>query len=152
MQMKSSVTHKIDGEYIKEWLILGPFFPDDLDEDFLADTGGEANIEPKEGDAVTTTDGRTLTWKRYEARGNVVDLVDAVGEYEYATAYTFCILQSESAGDAEFYIGKDYCAAVWMNGKQVHYNVLPESVHVDKDLFGAGLKGGRQPLLCQDFQ
>ena len=72
--MKSSIAHMIDGEYIREWLILGPFFPDDLDKDFLADVGGEANIDPKKGDTATTTDGRTLTWKRYESRENVVDL------------------------------------------------------------------------------
>ena len=47
-------THAVEGEYIKEWLVLGPFFPDDLETDFLADVGGEANIEPEEGDTVTT--------------------------------------------------------------------------------------------------
>ena len=36
-----------DGKYIREWLVLGPFFPDDLDRDFLADAGGEANIQPR---------------------------------------------------------------------------------------------------------
>jgi len=44
--------HPVDGEYIKEWLVLGPFFPDDLEKDFLIDVGGEANIQPKEGDTV----------------------------------------------------------------------------------------------------
>lgn len=44
--------HPVDGEYITEWLVLGPFFPDDLEKDFLVDVGGEANIEPKEGDTV----------------------------------------------------------------------------------------------------
>ena len=159
--MKSSIAHTINGEYIKEWLILGPFFPDDLDKDFLADAGGEANIEPKESDVATTTDGRTLTWKRYESRGNVVDLLDAVGEYEYATAYAFCVLQtptpdfvlaqSESVGDAEFYLGKGDCAAVWMNGEKVHYNPLPVpgSIRVDKDVFEADLKAGANRCLVK---
>jgi hypothetical protein len=40
-------THPVDGEYIKEWLVLGPFFPDDLEKDFLAGVGGEANVAPK---------------------------------------------------------------------------------------------------------
>ncbi len=53
-------THAINGEYITEWLILGPFFPNDLETDFLADVGGEANIEPKEDDTVTTADGSPL--------------------------------------------------------------------------------------------
>ena len=58
--------HPIDGEYIKEWLVLGPFFRDDLEKDFLVDVGGEANIEPKEGNTVVTAQGKTLTWKRYQ--------------------------------------------------------------------------------------
>lgn len=37
-------------EYVKEWLVLGPFFPDDLETDFLADVGGEANMEPRESE------------------------------------------------------------------------------------------------------
>jgi len=38
-----SPIHQLDGEYIREWLVLGPFFPDDLKRDFLANAGGEAN-------------------------------------------------------------------------------------------------------------
>ncbi len=38
--------HHINGEYIREWLVLGPFFPDDLEQDFLADAGGEKNVIP----------------------------------------------------------------------------------------------------------
>ncbi len=55
--------HTIDEEYIKEWLVLGPFRERDLDKDFLADVGGESDINPKEGDTITTPDGETLTWK-----------------------------------------------------------------------------------------
>jgi len=85
-------THVVDGEYIKEWLVLGPFFPNNLEMDFLADVGGEENVEPKEGDSVTTAEGRTLTWKRYTTKGNMIDLIDAVGNHEKATAYAFCLL------------------------------------------------------------
>jgi len=70
--MESSITHGIDGEYIREWLILGPFLPDDLEKDFLAHVGGEKNVSPKEGDTVTTEDGRTLTWERYRTEEDSV--------------------------------------------------------------------------------
>ena len=65
--------HNIDGEYIREWLILGPFFPNDLDTDFLADAGGEMSVQPQEGDVVATDDGRRLTWKRYDTKGDIID-------------------------------------------------------------------------------
>lgn len=89
-------THTADGQFIKEWLVLGPCLSNDLDKDFLASAGGEANIDPKEGDTVTTADGRTLTWKRYKTSSNLVDLLDAVGDHENVTAYAFCLLQSEN--------------------------------------------------------
>ena len=79
-------THPINGQFIKEWLVLGPFFPDDLETDFLVDVGGEAKVNPKEGDSVTTEDGRTLMWKRYTAKGNAIDLIDAIGYHPNATA------------------------------------------------------------------
>ena len=66
--------HPVDGEYIKEWLVLGPFFPNDLEKDFLADVGGEVNVDPKKGDTVTTAEGKTLTWKRYTSGTNTVNL------------------------------------------------------------------------------
>lgn len=33
----------LNGEYIREWLVIGPFFPDDLDKDFLVDVGDSAS-------------------------------------------------------------------------------------------------------------
>ena len=43
---KPRPTHPVDGEYIKEWLVLGPIPSEDFNTDFLTDVGGEANINP----------------------------------------------------------------------------------------------------------
>nr|MBC8230966.1 hypothetical protein [bacterium] len=84
---KNVPTHIPDEKYIREWLVIGPFLPDDLETDFLADVGsGEVNIEPKAGDTVTLEGGQTLMWKRYRAKGKRIDLLDAIGIYENATA------------------------------------------------------------------
>ena len=115
-------THSVDGAYLKEWLVLGPFISDDLGVDFLADVGGEAGIEPREGDSVATAEGATLTWKRYRTRGNFVDLSDALGDQENATAYAYCVLQSEVAGEAELlYSDDDF--ALWINGELFELNL-----------------------------
>ena len=147
--MNSSITHTIDGKYIKEWLVLGPFFPDDLETDFLADVGGEANIEPKESDTVTTADGKTLAWKQYDSKADIIDLLDAVGDYENATAYAFCILQSEVAGDAQIYLGSDDGIAVWINGVQVHLFPGDRELSPDEDVFEADLKAGTNRCLVK---
>ena len=105
--------------------MLGPFFPDDLGRDFLADVGGEKNVNPKEGDAVTTQDGTTLTWKRYRTEEYSVNLIKAVGAHERATAYAFCILQSKNMGNgATMYLGSDGGVAVFVNGERVYYKPM----------------------------
>ena len=72
MRQSGIPSHPIaDGQYIGEWLVLGPLLPDDLGFDFLAHAGGEANIAPGEGDTVTTADGRTLTWECYRSKTKV---------------------------------------------------------------------------------
>jgi len=148
--MKSSITHTIDGEYIREWLILGPFFPDDLHKDFLADAGGEASIEPKEGDTVTTADGKTLTWKRYESKGDIVNLLDAVGDHEYATAYAFCVLQSDTECDVEVRLGSDDGVAVWINGERVHHNPVARDI-TQRDVFSASMESGANRCLVKVY-
>jgi signal transduction histidine kinase/ligand-binding sensor domain-containing protein/DNA-binding response OmpR family regulator len=112
--------HQLNGQSIREWLVLGPFFPDDLETDFLASVGGEANINPQEGDTVTTSDGRTLTWKQYTTNGQSVDLLEAVGNHENATAYAFCLLQSEASGIGEISLRHDDGCTMWINGQQVY--------------------------------
>ncbi len=144
--------HPVNGEYIKEWLVLGPFFPADLEKDFLADVGGEANIHPKEGNTVATADGKTLTWKRYMSKGNIIDLLDAVGSYENATAYAFCLLQSETTGDARVHLGSDDGVAVWINGKQAHHNPVDRSLTLDEDSFEVNLKAGVNRCLIKVSQ
>ena len=100
-------THPADGQFIKEWLVLGPFFPNDLENTtFLASVDGETNIDPKAGDMVTTADGKRLTWKPYTTKGNIVDFIGAIGTHENAVAYAFCILQSQVTGDVQFRLGR----------------------------------------------
>ena len=169
--MKSSINYAIDGEYIREWLVLGPFFPDDLETDFLAHVGGEATIEPKEGDTVgfdgfdtgfallnpvplcystqATSDGKTLTWILYKSEEDVVNLVDAVGSHEHATAYAFCVLHNETAGDAQIYLGSDDGVAVWINGEQAHHNPVARELVLDQDVFEVNLKAGANRCLIK---
>jgi hypothetical protein len=41
--------NQIDGGFIKDWLILGPFSGNNIDQDYLESVGGEANADPKIG-------------------------------------------------------------------------------------------------------
>ncbi|MCH8291977.1 hypothetical protein IH992_12860, partial [Candidatus Poribacteria bacterium] len=155
-------THAVDGESIKEWLLLGPIFPDDWSigvlsprADFLAHVGGEANIRPKEGDTVTTKDGRTLSWKRYTSKEKVIDLHKAVGYHKNAIAYAFCFLQSEVAGDIGILLGGIDGAAVWIDGKRMYWSCREtindggETATPNRLRFEVNLKAGKSPCLVK---
>ncbi len=143
-----SPIHRIDGEDIREWLVLGPFFPDDLNRDFLADAGGEANIEPEAGDTVTTPDGTVTTWKPHRIwLGPHVDLNGGIGSYQRAVGYAFCVIHSEVAGKARFFFGNTGPVAVWVNGEQVHRNL--RSVTHAASSFEAKLKEGPNRCLVK---
>jgi serine phosphatase RsbU (regulator of sigma subunit) len=141
--------NQVDGEFIKEWLVLGPFFPDDLDKDFLADAGGETNCNPKEGDSFVTARGDTLRWKRCQTKKNIVDLRDVFGDYKNATAYAFCTLKSNVAGQHKILLGSEDGVAVWINGKRIHYNPSPRYLFLDHDSFGVDLKKGSNRCLIK---
>jgi serine phosphatase RsbU (regulator of sigma subunit) len=142
----------VDGEYIKEWLVLGPFFPDDLEKDFLIDADGEANIEPKEGDTVVTAQGDTLTWKLHQTNRNIVDLLNVVGNHQYATAYAFCTLKSDVEGKNQILLGSDDGVALWINGRRAHYNPAARFLFLDHDNFEADLNKGANRCLIKVSQ
>jgi len=134
-------SHIADGEYyFREWLVIGPFFPADLDTDFFPEE--EADIGPKEGDTVTTADGRTLTWEHYVSKRDVIDFVDAIGDVEDATAYAFCILESETDGDAQTELQTCYGIAIWLNGKWAHYRPGIREALFRRNVFQVKLRAG----------
>jgi len=144
--------HPVGEEYITEWLVLGSFFPDDLETDFLVNAGGETNIDPKDGDTVITAKGDTLTWKRHQSNQSIVDLLKVVGNVEYATAYAFCTLKSDVEGKSRILLGSDDGAAVWINGRRAHYNPVNRQLFLDHDVFAADFKQGSNRCLVKVTQ
>jgi len=132
----------VDRGYITEWLVLGPFFSDDLSEDFFADVGGEANIHPQEGDTVSTEDDKILTWKRYESEGNIIDLLSAIGKQEDVVAYAACNLLSPKDQQREMLFSSDGGGKVWLNGELIHANPITRSLTLDEDRVPVTLKKG----------
>ena len=136
-------THPVDGTFIKKWLVLGPFFPDDLETDFLASINGETHANPKPGDTVTTAEGETLTWTVYRTEGNIIDLQHAIGKHEEAICYAFCLLESDLDGDGEFLVGSDDSVAVFLNGQRVHTQSVLREIAIDDDRFPVTLRPGK---------
>jgi len=154
--MKSSITHAINGEYIREWLVLGPFFPHDLERDFLADVGGEANLCPYEGMSFTASDGEVYTWKRYKSESHIINLLDAMkqlllsnvySESSGAVCYVACNILSPKTQSLEMVLERFDGVKVWMNGSLIHSS--PEPNRWDKERFGIPLKAGENRCLIK---
>ena len=144
--------NQMDGNFIKDWLILGPFSGNDIDQDYLASVGGEANAAPKAGDIVKTAQSQTLTWSLYRSPEDVVDLLQVVGGHTNVTAYAFCHLQGERDLDTEILLGSDDGVAVWFNGKLVHKNDVAREVVADQDAFPMQVTKGKNRLLFKITQ
>ena len=142
-------THPVDGTFIKEWLVLGPFFPEDLETDFLASVNGEALANPKPGDTVTTAEGKTLTWTVYRTDGNLFNLQRAIGKYEEAVCYAFCLLESDQDGDGEILVGSDDGVVVFLNGQRVHTQRVRRPLVADEDRVTVSLGPGKNRCLMK---
>jgi len=111
--------NRVDGSFVKDWLVLGPFSAKDLETDFLADAGGEANVRPKEGDTVTTKDGKKLVWTRLRSKRNLVNLEQLLGIQNGAIAYAYCDLNSDQSVETDLRAGSFFPASLWLNGGKV---------------------------------
>jgi signal transduction histidine kinase/ligand-binding sensor domain-containing protein/DNA-binding response OmpR family regulator len=112
-------THVVDGGFVKEWLVLGPFPAKDLQRDFLAQAGGESAVRPEEGSSVMAEDGARLTWKSFQSEDDFMKLQRAFGPRDQTVAYAYCELQSDRAGESEIHLAADHAAAVWINGVEM---------------------------------
>jgi signal transduction histidine kinase/streptogramin lyase len=113
--------HVVDGSFVRNWLVLGPFPSRSVETDFLAGVGGEANVRPKEGEAVTRSDGTRLVWTRFQSARDLVDLERVCGIQLRSVAYAYCELLSERAVETDLRrqgaaIGLE--SILWLNGRK----------------------------------
>ena len=142
-------THPVDGTFIKEWLVLGPFFPEDLETDFLASVNGEASANPKPGDIVTMANGETLTWTVYRSKKSIISLLDAVGNHQEAICYVFCLLESNMDGDGEILVGSDDGVVVFLNDQRIHTQRVRRPLVSDEDRVPISLRRGKNRCLIK---
>lgn len=142
--------HPVDGSFVREWLVLGPFPSKEINIDLLAGAGGEANVRPKEGDAVTMPDGTRLTWTRLRSKDDWVSSDPAVGVSGLSIAYAYCELQTDQPCETEVRWGYYNPSFVWLNGKSVSgSNLVPGSRIDDSPVLPIRLGNGRNACLLK---
>jgi signal transduction histidine kinase/ligand-binding sensor domain-containing protein/DNA-binding response OmpR family regulator len=138
----------VDGTWVKEWLVLGPFPSRDSASAALSRAGVEPAVRPREGGSSPELGAPALVWKRYAAPGDHVNLLQAVGSHDDSAAYAYCELESDRPGEASLQIRALDEASVWVNGALVSFGRLGASL-ADVSLAAVPLIKGRNPCLIR---
>jgi hypothetical protein len=149
------------GVYFREWLLCGPFpnaapgvDPYDVPHgencvgfhgDLLAELGGEAAVDPKEGDPAPDS----LTWKRYTSDSDLVSFEKAFGPHDQVVAYAFLHLDSNREERAILSVGSNDGIKVFLNRELVHAHHVPRWLEKDSDYVPISLKKGINRLLLK---
>jgi signal transduction histidine kinase/ligand-binding sensor domain-containing protein len=115
---REAPAHAVDGSFVREWLVLGPFPSKDLEFDFLGEAGGEASVSPKEGDTVTRSDGTQLRWTRLRSSDGIVNLEKILGIQPWSVAYAYCELSADQPMETDLRLPMAP-SVVWINGQKV---------------------------------
>lgn len=147
--------------YLKEWLLCGPIpaltgaesnidairFPG-MYTDFLQSSGGEANISPAAGQAVSFPGG-SCTWVRHVSPDAAIDLDAAVGKADRVVAYAFCQVDSAKQQACVLALGSNDGVRAWLNGEAVLDRPGPRGLQMDQNLVPVALRPGRNSLLLK---
>ena len=138
--------------FVTDWLILGPFpasSMQEIDRDFLAETGGEANVHPVQGQDVKVS-GAGLKWAPTTCK-DIVDLQRffAGGKTENVVAYAYAKIVRKRAGSVWLTVGSDDGVKIWVNGKEVHRVARQREVRLDEDRVDAEMRAGENHLLLK---
>lgn len=121
-------------EYIKDWLIAGPF-PNcegcsevnfkhgenctGFYTDFLKGMGGEADAVPDEGETVAFED-TVVKWFRHHSDDGVVHLSQLMNPKDMVVGYAFCKIKSPKEQKVILSVGSNDGVKVFLNGEKVH--------------------------------
>ena len=109
---------EIGDEYIKTWSVVGPFSPSTLKQDFLEyDARGERGASSVHigENAFVNFQGEKLAFKQHHVvSGNVMDFVYAIGNDTDATAYAYCVLNSDVRKKVNISMGVDGAIERWI--------------------------------------
>jgi pimeloyl-ACP methyl ester carboxylesterase len=138
--------------FLQDWLILGSIpisGVGDIDKDFLAEYGGEANVQPAQDQAVKIG-GSEMKWAPVKPK-DIVDLRKLFqgGRTEDAVAYAYTTINLKKAGRVYLSLGSDDGVKVWLNGRQVHRVLLQRALALDEDGLVADANAGENHLLLK---
>jgi len=149
------------GEFLRTWLLCGPFRLKDLDDsapivvhlpgfetDFLKEHGGETDPRIEEGQTVTF-DGGSNKWFTYTTDGFSVDLDEAISPDMFLVGYGYCEIESPEDRVCVLALGSNDGCRVWLNGERIWDHPEARGITADDDLVAVTLRKGRNKLLLK---
>ncbi|MCK4641912.1 MAG: alpha-mannosidase, partial [Candidatus Marinimicrobia bacterium] len=140
-----------EGKLIDNWLVLGSFKCDTihqaLDIKFLEN---EPHIFPDKGKADIASG---YTWRLYpvDKKGILNFLELELTHSEHCVAYAAIYIYSPTEKKIKLLVGSDDGIAMWINGTQIHKNVVWRGIHRGQDVVTARLSAGWNRLLAKVF-
>lgn len=155
-----------DGEFLKDWLICGPFpnriaahSPETtsrhgrdcagLYTDFLLGAGGEGTVAPLPGQRVEGPDGDSRTWTEASAVHDLFFLGDFLSPTASQVAYATCWIDSDVAEDRLMGLGSSDGVRIWVNGQEVFRVHTGRPLRPNDNYFRIPLIEGRNQLLLK---
>jgi hypothetical protein len=156
----SSVVYKgfESGEFLKDWLILGPIpvFGDDVsDADKFADEPtqmvvfDENKFDIHTFEPVVSIDGKRYYWEKYSSGAEIIEFAWLYGYHGFADAYARAQIEMEEDTPVLLAIGDDDRIKVWLNGELVHEDRPGGTLEVDKALVPVTLRKGLNDLILK---
>jgi hypothetical protein len=149
------------GEFLRTWLLCGPFPLKEVDEtapdvvhlpgfetDFLKDHGGETNPRIKDGQTVAF-DGGSNKWFTYTSGHSEVDLDEAISDDTFVVGYGYCEIESSEDRVCVLGLGSNDGCRVWLNGERIWDYPEARGMTADDDLIAVTLRKGRNKLLLK---
>jgi len=158
---QSPVSPYTPGEWIKSWLLCGPFplhvSPESagdykhlpgFETDFLKAHGGETKLRVKP-DQIETYQGGAARWVRYSSPDSVISLDKAVSTADYVVAYGYCEIETPQERVCYLALGSNDGGRLWLNGEPVWDYPEGRGVKPDNDILPVLLKKGCNTLLIK---
>jgi len=137
-----------DENFLRLWLIAGPL-PGELESDCFRGQGGEAHLQPTDGQEQEGADGTKVRWHSQKSWGDDVTFDDATGSTEAEVVYAFTKVVRPAAGRAVLSIGSTNGVRLWLNGRLVLSRNGLRSNTPDEDQVEVDMNAGENGLLVK---
>ncbi len=132
--------------FINHWWIAGPF--PNLNNQAEKNTGfPEQRIDFSQ---VQLFDSLTASWQKVKPAGlyPVIPFADLFGKRQ-AAAYAWAEITAPQDQPVILKAGSNDGIALWLNGDQIHENMIPRTLTIDEDEVRAKLKKGKNQILLK---